>query len=53
MSNIVNKSKYIVRVKRRPELTREFPPYKAAEAKAYRDELVNKPPSRPRSSADP
>jgi len=29
-----------VRVKHRPELNREFPPYKAAEAQAYRDQLV-------------
>jgi integrase len=41
VSSIVNKSKWIVTVKRRPDLTRAFPHYKGAEAKAYKQQLLS------------
>jgi hypothetical protein len=40
VSSITNQSRYIVRIRRCPEHTREFPHIKAAEAKAYRDQLL-------------
>jgi integrase len=44
MSSISNKSKYIVRVKGHPDLKKTFPHNKAAEAEAYRDQLVKERP---------
>ena len=41
MSSIINKSKWIVTVKRRPDLTRAFPHYKGTEAKAYKQQLLS------------
>jgi hypothetical protein len=39
MSSVINKSKFIVRVKRHPELNRTFPQNKAAKAEAYKKQL--------------
>ena len=42
MSSIINKSKWIVTVKRRPDLTRAFPHYKGVgEAQAYKQQLLS------------
>lgn len=41
MSSIINKSKWIVTVKRRPDLTRAFPHYKGAEASTYKQKLLS------------
>jgi hypothetical protein len=40
VSNIINQSRYIVKVARKPGLTCEFPHTKAAEAEAYRATLL-------------
>jgi integrase len=40
VSNIINQSRYIVKVARKPELTCEFPHTKAAEAEAYKAKLL-------------
>jgi hypothetical protein len=40
VSSIVNKSKWIVTVKRHPDLARSFPHYKEAEASAYKEKLL-------------
>jgi hypothetical protein len=42
VATIVNQSRFIVRVKRRPELTLEFPHTKVHEAEAYRKQLIGK-----------
>lgn len=39
--SVINKSKFIVTVKRRPDLIRAFPHDKGAQAKAYKDKLLN------------
>jgi hypothetical protein len=36
VSSIINKSKFIVTVNHRPDLTRAFPHYKGTEAQAYK-----------------
>ncbi len=41
MSSIINKSKFIVTVKRRPDLTHAFPHYKGTEAQAYKQKLLS------------
>jgi integrase len=41
MASIINQSRYVVRVKRRPDLKREFPHTKKAEALAYQGRLIN------------
>ncbi len=41
MSSIINKSKFIVTVKRRPDLNRAFPHHKGTEAKAYKQQLLS------------
>jgi integrase len=41
VSSIINKSKWIVTVKRRPDLTCAFPHYKGTEAKAYKEKLLS------------
>jgi integrase len=41
VSSIINKSKWIVTVKRRPDLTRAFPHYKGAEASTYKQKLLS------------
>jgi hypothetical protein len=41
VSSIINKSKFIVTVKRRPDLTRAFPHYKGTGAKAYKQQLLS------------
>ena len=41
MSSIINTSKWIVKVKRRPDLNRAFPDYKGTEAKAYKEKLLS------------
>ena len=40
MATIVNQSRYLVTVKRRPDLAREFPHSKAAAATAYKDQVL-------------
>jgi hypothetical protein len=40
MSSIINQSKWIVTVKRRPDLARAFPHYKEAEAKDHKEKLL-------------
>jgi hypothetical protein len=40
VSSIINKSKWIVTVKRHPGLARSFSHYKAAEARAYKEKLL-------------
>jgi hypothetical protein len=42
VSSIINQSKWIVTVKRRPDLARAFPHYKEAEAKAYKEKLCQR-----------
>jgi integrase len=44
VATIVNQSRFIVSVKRRPDLDREFPHARAAEAKAYRDHVIRENP---------
>jgi integrase len=41
VSSIINKSKWIVTVKRRPDLNRAFPHYKGAEASTYKQQLLS------------
>jgi hypothetical protein len=40
VSSIINQSKWIVTVNRRPDLARAFPHYKEVEAKAYKEKLL-------------
>jgi hypothetical protein len=41
MASIINQSRYVVRVRRRADLKREFPHTKKAEALAYQSRLIN------------
>lgn len=45
MATIVNQSRFIVRVKRRPGLDREFPYTRAAAAKIYRNQVLRENPN--------